>query len=167
MNRVRQRRARRDRDPAELNITAFLNLMVILVPFLLITAVFSRMAILELQLPTASQQTEEPEEKLRLEVIVRKEGLIVADGQTRIADIKNTEDGYDYASLTELLEQIKASNQDVTEASVLLEPDTPYDVLVHVMDAVRATEQPDPNKAGETIQAELFPEIALGDAPGA
>ncbi len=34
-----------------LNITAFMNLMVVLTPFLLITAVFSRMAILELNLP--------------------------------------------------------------------------------------------------------------------
>jgi biopolymer transport protein ExbD len=42
---------RHNHDTAELNITAFMNLMVILVPFLLITAVFSRLAILELNLP--------------------------------------------------------------------------------------------------------------------
>ena len=44
-----RRKGRRstNEDTAELNITAFLNLMVILVPFLLITAVFSRLAILE------------------------------------------------------------------------------------------------------------------------
>ena len=36
-----RRRGRYNDDTAELNITAFMNLMVILVPFLLITAVFS------------------------------------------------------------------------------------------------------------------------------
>ncbi|NIO40724.1 MAG: biopolymer transporter ExbD, partial [Burkholderiales bacterium] len=36
---------------AELDITAFMNLMVVLVPFLLITAVFSRMTVLDLTLP--------------------------------------------------------------------------------------------------------------------
>ncbi|MEM7805474.1 MAG: biopolymer transporter ExbD, partial [Pseudomonadota bacterium] len=50
----RRRGGRRSLEATELNITAFMNLMVILVPFLLITAVFSRLAILELNLPGAS-----------------------------------------------------------------------------------------------------------------
>ena len=52
--RSRFRRRRRSQDPGDINITAFMNLMVILVPFLLITAVFSRITILELNLPTAA-----------------------------------------------------------------------------------------------------------------
>jgi biopolymer transport protein ExbD len=47
----RRLRTRRSKDPADLDITAFMNLMVVLVPFLLITAVFSRLAVLELNLP--------------------------------------------------------------------------------------------------------------------
>ena len=47
-----QRRAKRSREVnADLNITAFMNLMVVLVPFLLITAVFSQVSILNLNLP--------------------------------------------------------------------------------------------------------------------
>ena len=55
---IRSRRGGRHHrnDTAELNITAFMNLMVILVPFLLITAVFSRLAILELNLPGSSSE---------------------------------------------------------------------------------------------------------------
>ena len=37
---------------AEIDVTTFMNLMVILVPFLLVTAVFSRMTVLQLQLPS-------------------------------------------------------------------------------------------------------------------
>ena len=44
------------REAVELNITAFMNLMVILVPFLLITAVFSQVAILDLNLPSSTDQ---------------------------------------------------------------------------------------------------------------
>ena len=53
---IRRRRGGRryDGESTELNITAFMNLMVILVPFLLITAVFSRLAVLELNLPGSS-----------------------------------------------------------------------------------------------------------------
>lgn len=165
MIRMRQRHTRQNKASDELNITAFLNLMVILVPFLLITAVFSRMAVLQLNVPSASQQTAEEQETLRLEVIVRKDGFIVADGKHRIADVRKKDDGYDYLKLSEIIQEIKASNPGVEEASVLLEPDTKYDVLVHVMDAVRAVTMPDPNKTGETVEQPLFPEIALGDAP--
>ena len=67
-----RRRSRSRREPAELNITAFMNLMVVLVPFLLITAVFSRITILELNLPTAQEsEASEEEQALDLTVVVR------------------------------------------------------------------------------------------------
>ena len=47
-----RRSGHRHKEVVELNITAFMNLMVVLVPFLLITAVFSQVAILDLNLPT-------------------------------------------------------------------------------------------------------------------
>ena len=70
-------------EPAEVNITAFMNLMVILVPFLLITAVFSRITILDLNLPVpgspqADRQPDETEQ-LQLEVIVRQNVIEVGD----------------------------------------------------------------------------------------
>lgn len=162
-----QHRRHRQRGLEELNITAFLNLMVILVPFLLITAVFSRMAILELNLPGAAEQTDQPEETLRLEVIVRDDMLVVGDGQRVLRRIDNTEDGsHDYAELSSLLQLIKRDNPDVTEASILLEPDTDYDTMVQTMDTVRMVRVPDPDQPGRNMNAELFPDIALGDAPG-
>ena len=45
---------RRSADTPELDMTTFLNLMVVLVPFLLIGAVFSRMTIVELDLPSSA-----------------------------------------------------------------------------------------------------------------
>ena len=75
---LRSRHHRR-REVAELNITAFMNLMVILVPFLLITAVFSRLAILELNLPSSSTDSVEPPLDLQLEIIVREGAIEVSD----------------------------------------------------------------------------------------
>ena len=73
MSRSRRRGRHHDHDTAELNITAFMNMMVILVPFLLITAVFSQVAILELNLPSSNDQpgVEDPE-AMTLEIIVRR-----------------------------------------------------------------------------------------------
>ena len=59
----RQGGRRRNQETAELNLTAFMNLMVILVPFLLITAVFSRLAVLELNLPGSSTEPADPQEQ--------------------------------------------------------------------------------------------------------
>ncbi|HSG64911.1 MAG TPA: biopolymer transporter ExbD, partial [Gammaproteobacteria bacterium] len=64
----------RSKQPMELEVTTFLNLMVVLVPFLLITAVFSRIAIVELTLPSSTGGPSSEQPAFRVEVIVRKEG---------------------------------------------------------------------------------------------
>jgi biopolymer transport protein ExbD len=160
----RSRRKRRG-EVEELNVTAFMNLMVVLVPFLLITAVFSRLTILQLNLPGDAAATTELEPTLNIEVIVRKDQLQIADrGTGLLKALPNGAAGMDVAGLTGYLQLIKQKYPDKTDATVLLEPDTSYDVVVQVMDAVRAvTVQQD----GKWMQAELFPDISVGDAPDA
>lgn len=156
-------RLRRHQQEEELNITAFLNLMVILIPFLLITAAFNRFAILELYLPPATEGALEAIKELQLEVVIRKDSLEVADSQGGlIRRIDNTTEGYDYKMLNDLLVQIKTRFPDKRNAFILSESETSYETMVRVMDAVRMTEV---FEAGSLIQAELFPEISLGDAP--
>ncbi|MEO0973580.1 MAG: biopolymer transporter ExbD [Pseudomonadota bacterium] len=167
--RRRRWRERHAQDTAELNITAFMNLMVILVPFLLITAVFSRLAVLELNLPGpdgASAETQE-EEPLQLEITVRANYLEVGDRNTGLLQaFANAANGeYDLVGLADFLKQVKVRYPDKTDATVLLEPDIEYDVLVQVMDAVRVEEVV--NDDGTKEFGELFPEIAVGDAVAA
>jgi biopolymer transport protein ExbD len=158
-----RKRLRHHRHEAELNITAFLNLMVILIPFLLITAAFNRFSILELYLPPASEGAMKAIKELQLEVIIRKESLEVADlNGGLIQRIHNNAEGYDLKGLNELLVQIKARFPEKRNVFILSEPQTSYETMVKVMDAVRMTELVE---AGSLVQAELFPEISLGDAP--
>lgn len=161
--KFRKFRRRSHKEQAELSITAFMNLMVILVPFLLITAVFSRISILELDLPSKSEVVKQDVKKLELEVVVRENKLRVQDRNRGVLKtIGNTEEGYDLTGLNEYLQALKNKYQDITTATILLEPEISYDVLVQVMDAVRLAEI---EKEGEMIRAELFPEISVGDAP--
>jgi biopolymer transport protein ExbD len=155
---------RRRQETAELNITAFMNLMVILVPFLLITAVFSRLAVLELNLPSASAETSElQEQQFHLEVTVRDQLITVGDRRSGvIKTFRSDEAGHDYHAVSDLLKELKARFPDQTEATLLLEPDVPYDVLVQVMDTVRVVVLPQEERM---VRAELFPEISIGDAP--
>ena len=158
-----QWRRHRQHDPAELNITAFMNLMVILVPFLLITAVFSRLAILELNLPSSGEQLANEPQTMQLEVIVRAKRIEVGERNAGLMTRLPLKDGeYDYAGLTGYLKRVKASFPDKLDATILLEQDVPYDVLVQVMDAVRIFET---EESGQLVKAELFPEISIGDAP--
>jgi len=145
-----------------MNITAFMNLMVVLVPFLLISAVFSRLTILQLNLPSGST-INEPQQVLQLEVIVRKNAIQVADrGTGLLKALPNTPQGYDFAGLSDFMQEIKAKFPEKTDATVLLEPDTAYDTVVQVMDAVRAFTV---KQGTKSAQAELFPDISIGDAP--
>ena len=156
-------RKRRQHEPAELNITSFMNLMVILVPFLLITAVFSRMAILELNLPTGDSVANQNEPEFALEVIVREEAIHVGERTAGVANIIPMVEGmHDYAALTTYLKRVKASYPDQLGVTLLLEQNIDYEVLVQVMDAVRSYRIEEP---GEFGRAELFPEISIGDAP--
>jgi biopolymer transport protein ExbD len=161
---IRSRRGGRHIETAELNITAFMNLMVILVPFLLITAVFSRLAILELNLPGSSTEPADPQElTFQLEVTVRESRIEVGDRNLGALGIyPNAEDGYDYDALSKKLSEIKESYPDKTDASILLESDIPYDTLVQVMDRVRVAEIVE---ADGVVRKDLFPDISIGDAP--
>ncbi len=158
-----RRMRRRSQGAADLNVTAFMNLMVVLVPFLLIMAVFSRITIHELNLPNAGGGDEPDKPKLQLEVIIRQDRLIIGDRASgELATLKKGEEGHDLDGLSKWLQRIKAKFPDATSVSILLEPAISYDDLIQVMDTARMYEV---KEDGERIKAELFPEIALGDAP--
>ncbi len=155
---------RRSKEPADLDMTTFLNLMVVLVPFLLITAVFSRITIVELSLPTSAGGTAAQEASFRVEVIVREDGLQVSNGRAVIATLPKVGDEYDLARLSEFVVALKEGHPDKDDASVLLEPDIEYDHLIQVMDVVRSSVRPG-EEEGETVRLALFTDIAIGDAP--
>jgi biopolymer transport protein ExbD len=164
MLRGRRVGRRPNEETAELNITAFMNLMVILVPFLLMTAVFSRLAILELNLPgSSSEPANQQNLTFQLEVTVRKDQIEVGDrNQGRFGVYKNSEDGYDFDALSEKLSEIKKRYPEKTDVAILLESDIAYDTLVQVMDRVRIAQR---IEDGAIVRSDLFPDISIGDAP--
>ena len=144
-------------------MTTFMNLMVVLVPFLLITAVFSRITIVELDLPSADGPSPS-EPTFRVEVVVREAGLEIMDGTQVIAAIPNVGDMYNLSKLSEYLVAIKHEYPQKEDASVLLEPNIEYDHLIQVMDTVRSVEI-ETDVGGQTNRADLFTAISIGDAP--
>jgi biopolymer transport protein ExbD len=179
---MRHRYARRVRKPAELLLVPMIDIFTVLVTFLLMTAVFSRITILELDLPSASGGPTVTEPEFRLEVILRKEGFELANGTTVIAAVPKVGGTYDLKALSELAQSLTRDHPDVDDASVLLEPEIAYDDLIQVMDTIRSVEKPAVAAIGEQDQGRsstdgevpgearpervaLFTDIALGDAP--
>ena len=153
------------KEELELNITTFLNLMVVLVPFLLITAVFSRMAVIELNLPSSTSESDASEIGFRPEVIVRELGLEITNGRQIIAAIPKVDGEYDLATLAQYMRSLKEDYSEVDAASVLVEPQVPYDYLIQVMDIVRSVDIPDETAENGFVRLALFPAIAVGEAP--
>jgi biopolymer transport protein ExbD len=148
----------------ELDVTTFMNLMVVLIPFLLISAVFSRVAILELSVPTSAGGDAINTPNFNIEVIVRQAGLEIGNGLTVEAAIPKKEGQYDMEMLSKMLVRLKAQYPEKEDAIVLMEPDIEYDHLIQIMDAVRSTGI----KTEEDEEVErmtLFPDISIGDAP--
>jgi biopolymer transport protein ExbD len=169
MSRKKHHYRAASKEPPELDITTFLNLMVVLVPFLLITAVFSRITIVELDVPSgAGGATNKP--KVTIEVIIRKKGLEVSNGRSVIASMPIKGGEYDLKTLSSTLQKIKKNYPDKTDATILMEEDILYDTMIKIMDVIRVAELPNPDVIGadgkpEIQKAELFPDMSIGEAP--
>lgn len=152
----------RYRGRNELNVVPMIDMMVILVFFLIFTAVFTRTNVLELNLPGADAAVPDLPEGLNLEVIIRKDLIQVADRGTGVLkELPSTGAVYDLKGLSDFLMQVKSKYPDKTSASILLEQDVQYDTLVSVMDKVRVFEV----EGSQWTFGELFPDVSVGDAP--
>jgi len=155
---------RKKEESAGLDVTTFLNLMVVLIPFLLISAVFSRVTIMELSIPENSGGSALNEPNLNIEVVVRKAGLEIANGMSVEATIPKKEGQYNMDLLSKMLVRLKKRYPEKEDAVVLMEPQIEYDYLVQIMDAVRGT-RVKAEGSDELRKMILFPNISIGDAP--
>ena len=110
---MRSRFRRAAKKTEDMNITAFMNLMVVLVPFLLITAVFSRLTIHELNLPASSSSAPDNTQELQLEITIRKDALEIGErSRGVIKRLPLTARGQDYKALSQILQDIKGRFPD-------------------------------------------------------
>jgi biopolymer transport protein ExbD len=152
----------RYRGRHEITVIPMIDMMIILVFFLIFTAVFTKTNILELNLPGADSAVPDLPQGLNLEVIVRADRIEVADrGTGLLRTLPSQQGAYDLKGLSDYLQLVKSKYNDKTDATILLEQDIAYDTLVKVMDTVRVFPVPGSN----WDVAELFPDVSVGDAP--
>ncbi len=141
-------------EAGELNIIPFLDIVVNLIMFLLMTTA-SVLAVvqIETELPSygggGGVGGGEPEEKLNLNITIVSEGVIVTGSGAKLAPgCENTAggrvitvarkgDSYDWNSLTECVARVKKEYPNETQVIVSADPLIEYIHLVNAMDAVR------------------------------
>lgn len=158
-----RRRHRRLSTSPDLDITAFLNLMIVLVPVLLLGMVFSQVRMIELNFP-GMEAGEVPEaDEFRLVVTLIPEGIEIADSDRGIIRVlPKTADGQDFSALREVLRQVKRRVPEKTDLVLEVGPDVDYQTLITAMDTVRSYPAV---VAASVVEGELFPDVSLMDAP--
>ena len=166
---MRHLKKRRQQQEAELDITSFMNLMIVLVPVLLMSMVFSNITVLDLKLPAQASSAETADElNQQLELVIFPEVIHVNyPAGTRVKQIAKDENGtFDLKLLSDVLQEIKRQlrEKDIEkrDITILSQPGTEYQTLVSLMDTARSFKAV---VAASVVDAELFPEISLGDAP--
>ncbi len=153
--------SRKDRLPAiaDIDVTTFMNLMVILVPFLLVTAVFSRMTVLQLQLPPKDAQgIEAPEVQLQLAVTPERWQLRSNDTQV-ITELAPPTAPAQWRAFTEALVAVKQRFPSERQITLWFAKELPYKQVLEIMDHVREGQVV---SGTQVVTLELFPDIALG-----
>jgi len=167
-----RRLSKRSGEAADVDVTSFINLVVVLIPVLLMGMVLSRITVLDLKLPdiAAAASSEQQEPPAQIELVVRPDYFdINYPAGIRLKRIeKNTHGKYDYETLRRYLQEIKRQLADKgiekRDINLLSEKDTEYQTLVSVMDTVRSYKTV---IGTSVVNAELFPDVSLGDAPPA
>lgn len=166
-------------DDAELDVTAFLNLMIVLVPVLLMSMSFAKTTVLELRLPELTGGMSASEiSQAKLEVVMTPEGFQVFFPENTLvkeipkkmakpnvpvsgdAPAEPAQPVYDYETLSLVLQAVKEQRVDKKDVVIKLNKSIAYKDLVTTMDTVKSYKTV---VVASLAEIELFPEISLGD----
>ncbi len=161
-----------------LNLVPIMNLVTILIPFLLMSAQFVALAVIDSTLPAIT--TEIPsvppgdEDVLELSVLITAEGFTFAgkgvdkvlekDDEVSGAKVPcldagcQTPDSYNYRALTERCGKLKDRFDDAINVILVPESRIPYEVIVLTMDATRDDQE---DKDDDNVARVLFPNVVI------
>lgn len=191
MRRVRNSRSQR--QEAELDITAFMNLMIVLVPVLLLGMVFSQITVLDLKLPEgAAGDASDAAEKQKIELLIREDVMLVnypqgillkripqvsvaaddktdADGQQPVVEgvVEATvEKRHDFKMLSLVLQEVKRQLREkgIENRSITILSE-PMTTYQTIVSAMDTVRSYKAVVVVSVVDAELFPEVSFGDAP--
>lgn len=134
----------REAGSSELQMTPIMNVFLILVPFLLLTASFVKLAVLEMTLPALNQSAgsvtpaSENNKPLVLNMLaVRQNGFELKSPTLTFSFIEKKGEQYDFEQLQANLRQIKDKFPDSEDMVIQPDDAIKYDDVIKVMDRCR------------------------------
>jgi biopolymer transport protein TolR len=135
----------------DLNLVPYIDLLTCMVVFLLITAVWTQLARIDVTQKGQAQSAEKTDERppvTKLVVVINEDRFMVASGAGEQKPIMKKEGKYDYDTLLALLREVKKTFPDKKDVHVASEDGIKYEFVVQTMD---------------TALSAGFPDIALTD----
>ena len=195
MSRRPSKRSNGEVNAKNPNLIPIMNLMTILIPFLLLSAVFVKISVLNSSLPTAAEpdaappaeQPDKPKEeekpRLNLTVSITKLGFTIAGSGAVLPGpdplgptIPKLADGrWDYTGLTAKMVEIKQKFPEEKNVVIIPEIGTPtepaptieYQTIIDTMDAVRLAPDNVVDSDGDgKLDKLLFPDVIFGAGIG-
>jgi len=132
----------RQQQDTDINITPILNIFVILIPFLLLTVTFVKIAIIEFTLPTLEGATSaisetQAKELTVLVVAIEPSGFEVKTSEKTFPKIRRKKNEYNYDELTKRLKSIKKDFPKLEDVIISPDNDVQYHIIIKVMDVCR------------------------------
>jgi biopolymer transport protein ExbD len=158
---------RRHHESKELELTTLLNIMVVLVSSLLLSAAFSKVTIQELNMPPegGGPAVKNAKPPVTIEVILRKDAIQISDGKQVTDTIPKVGDQYQLTQLSAKLKDLKDAHMDKKDVVLLVEPDIDYETVISAMDAIKFAKVVSSADPSQVLTISLFPEVTVGDAP--
>lgn len=145
----------------DLDLIPVMNLFMVLIPFLLLTAVFAKTVAIDIYLPQISEEeTVRPAPHEVLTVRLSKNGFTFGGLGRTLAPVEKKGERYDFELLSKKLLELKKNHPDKNEVILLFDPATPYELVIKLMDATRETAT---KENGIAIRKNLFPLVSVGE----
>ncbi len=169
MSRLTRRKARTEED-VEVNMVPIMNMFLVLIPFLLMSASFFHLKAIKTSAPVQGESivNDEMEKDKRVTVIAEiKENRIHLSANSEVVpyeDLKNLEykikngkqKNYQFDQMTLVLQKIKESYPLSDTVIIVPDRDVEYDTIIQAMDAARYSQS----------SFDLFPNVVLSGKMG-
>src|SRR5256885_14082332 len=132
---------------AQINLVPFIDLLSCCISFLLITAVWTQLARMDVtqkgQGAAGASDEKPPEQTVSLTLFIDKDGYTFAKSTGETTPIPLKGDDYDYAKLADTLKDAKSAYPDKNDIQVKSDDTVLYNKIIRTMDVVLSSKFPD------------------------
>lgn len=129
----------------ELNLVPFIDLMSVLITFLLITAVWTQVSMIQIGSSLYAKKDDSqkppqitPNADIALKVDVKQDGYVLTVG-TQIISLPKLNNVYDFQGLVAQLQRVKQLYPEKLDGILSMSDDVPYENLINTMDQFLVT----------------------------